>query len=302
MRSLLVALLLLAGTGTQSASGQYLFLDTNGDATNSRLDMIAAEKWNLVDIWLITDCNKDGTAALPARSGAPLSMFSYEFILHVENGTVEWGKYENLIPQFGFSFGTLQSASEFYTGFAGTETIAPGKYRVGRLAVRATGGAPRIRFESKSPLSPACQTSFGSPNAGRQDDHTIRFGDAIIPSGFTAPWADWYDADGSISQGNLDAAKALETGVLKAFAVAAIRNGVSRDPTLRIQTARMGPLRVRVYDVRGRLIGSLVDETSAAPGSRDVPLRGSRFSSAGIVFYEVQTDEGTARGKIALLK
>lgn len=159
-----------------------------------------------------------------------------------------------------------------------------------------------IRFAASSPLSPMCKTSFGSPNAGRQEDHTIRFGDAIIPRGATAPWADWYDADGASAEGSLDAVKAVDTGHKLTFAVDAIRSGINKEPSLRVRTTRAGTLRVRIYDVRGRLIGTLADETGAAPGSRDLPLRGSRFSSSGVVFYEVLSDEGTARGKIVLLR
>jgi len=263
-----------------------------------------AEGWNILDVWLVTDCNRDGTASVPARTGTPLGMFSYEFILHSDNGMVEWGQYENLIPEFGFSFGTYQSPSDFYTGFAGTKAVPPGKYRVGRVAVRTTDGAPTIRFAATSPLSPVCHTSFGSPNPGRHEDNTLRFGDAVIPRGCTAPWADWYDADGTTSQASPNTAKAAGGGAVMAFAVAPIGNGVSRVPSLRIRTTTTGPLTLRVYDVQGRLMETLINEASAAPGTREVTLlrKGRSHPASGVVFYEVLTNEGTVRGKVTLLK
>jgi len=302
---MLTLMILVVAVGAKSARGQYLFLDANGDGLNSSLDLVKAEGWSLLDVWLVTDCNRDGTASIPARAGAPLGMFSYEFILHAENGMVEWGKYENLMPQFGFSFGTYQYRSDFYTGFAGTQAVPPGKYRLGRVAVRTTDGSPTIQFAAMSPLSPICHTSFGSPNLGRQEDNTIRFGDAVIPRGCSAPWADWYEADGSAPQSTAKTAKATERGPVIAFSVFRLGNGVSREPSLRIRTTTVGPLQVRVYDVRGRLMSTLVDEANAAPGTREVALVAKQFRpylASGIIFYEVVTNEGTARGKAALLK
>lgn len=302
MRMLLLVLMLLVVTGAQSARGQYLFLDTNGDGTNSPLDLMKVEGWNLLDVWLVTDCNRDGTAAQPARSGPPLGMFSYEFVLHAENGTVEWGRYENLMPQFGFSFGTYKNGSDFYTGFSGTQTVAPGRYRIGRIPVRATGGAPRIGFGASSTLSPVCHTSFGSLNPGRQDDNTIRFGDAVIPKGCTAPWADWYDADGAIAEGNAKLTRAIESTPAR-FGVDAIRNGARSGFGLRIRTTVSGPVRVRLYDVGGRMVGTLIDEPNIAAGTMVLPLGHlTRHMPAGVIFYEVQASEGTARGKLAVLR
>jgi hypothetical protein len=85
--------------------------------------------------------------------------------------------------------------------------------------------------------------------------------------------------------------------------------GVSPSPlraegaiTLRIPAP--GPLRVRLFDVSGRLVRVLLDEARASAGYRDVPLdgrdaRGRRLRS-GIYFYRVETAGESFAGKIAI--
>lgn len=53
-----------------------------------------------VDVWLRTNVNKDGSAAVCA-SGAEFTINSYEFTLEA-SGPITWGAYTNLMP-FGWA-------------------------------------------------------------------------------------------------------------------------------------------------------------------------------------------------------
>jgi hypothetical protein len=74
---------------------------------------------------------------------------------------------------------------------------------------------------------------------------------------------------------------------------------------IRFTTSRTGTARVRVYDARGRLVRTLLDEPSVAPGEHaaawDRRDAAGRRAGRGIYFYRVETPEGVATGRIAIL-
>ena len=75
------------------------------------------------------------------------------------------------------------------------------------------------------------------------------------------------------------------------------------DVGLRVSTTKAGPLRVRVFDVNGRLLGTLIDDDTAPPGTREAKLRGvAGHLPSGVVFFEAQTGEGVRRGKLVIVK
>jgi len=140
---------------------QYLFIDTNGDGVSTSVDRLSAAGPTTIAIWLRTDRNKDGSAASCSGDPAkPLSIFSYEFILHAAGGNVKWGKYTNLMPSMVYPFGSFSSASDYYTGYGGITPLPPGKYELGTLTVTVASGDPTITFASATPIWAPLHTSF----------------------------------------------------------------------------------------------------------------------------------------------
>ena len=75
---------------------------------------------------------------------------------------------------------------------------------------------------------------------------------------------------------------------------------------LTFATSRQGRVKVTMFDVNGRLVRTLVDSASLAPGSHKVSIDGrdrqGKALASGVFFYRVETVEGSAGGRIALLK
>ena len=76
--------------------------------------------------------------------------------------------------------------------------------------------------------------------------------------------------------------------------------------TLSFRTTRAGFARARLYDSSGRLVRTLLDESSIAPGYHEVPLDGRGPSgqplASGIYHFRVEAAEGTSGGRVVLLK
>ena len=103
-----------------SAQAQYMYLDANGDGVHTRADVLSSTGVTSVDVWLVTNENRDGTLAACAESPtAQLSIISYEFILLADGGTVKYDGFQNRITEFTYSFGTHQDDTGFYAGRGG---------------------------------------------------------------------------------------------------------------------------------------------------------------------------------------
>ncbi|HLQ66087.1 MAG TPA: right-handed parallel beta-helix repeat-containing protein [Candidatus Limnocylindrales bacterium] len=74
------------------------------------------------------------------------------------------------------------------------------------------------------------------------------------------------------------------------------------DATIAFTTSSEGRTQVRIYDVRGRFVRSLVDEAHMPPGRHVIRFDGQdaagKWLPAGIYFYRLQTQEGSVRGRI----
>jgi hypothetical protein len=85
-----------------------------------------------------------------------------------------------------------------------------------------------------------------------------------------------------------------------------VPNPMNPSATMRFTLSAPGPLRVRLFDARGRLVRTLVDEPMAAAGARTVLMSGAdgrgRPLSTGVYYYRIETDRGTATGRVTLLK
>ena len=303
MRQVTIALITMATLGSAGpATGQYIYLDANGDGRNNSADMLQPGVATDIDVWIVTDRNRDGTSAR-AVGDVPLSMFSYEFVLHADGGEVEWGDYVNAEPSMFVPFRRRQDTHDLYVGYGGFERLKPGKHRVGRVQVVIRSGAPQISIASESPLEPSLGTSFGSENPGLDADNSIRFG----PGGENerrpeAKYA-WFDSDGVKSK-QAAMASAQTFGPALEFRVTIESNAAPESPVLRISTPRRGPLKVMLFDSRGRLVRALLNEPDAVPGLRIVRLGRGTPSGAlpsGIYFYRVHAADRMAHGKVVIL-
>lgn len=167
------------------ATAQYIYLDTNGNGIHDALDALDLGGPTIVDVWLDTQHNRDGTLAACANGAGPLDIFSYEFILRADNGTVSWSNYTDDML-FTLDFGQMSSSGEFFvTRGSNTPPIAPGLYRLGSLQIDVLSGAPTISFARTTTLRPSTGTRFGSNCTGVNYNNTIELG------------VDFFDADGT---------------------------------------------------------------------------------------------------------
>lgn len=292
------------------ARSQYIFADTNGDGLSSSQDQLAAAGPTNIDIWLQTDTNRDGSPVRLALGAPPLSIFAYEFVLAAVGGTVTWGKYTNLQPTMYVPFRQFENESEICMGYGGIVPLPPGKHKLGTLSVTVKSGTPRLEFRTRSSIHAAALTAFGAKNPGKDDDNALKFTSDRTQLG--SPLADvsgdWADADGvagSTAGAALAAAHPRDVGLK--FSVAAKPNpGRSGAMRLSITTTRPGALHVRLFDIQGRLVQTLVSENRAPAGSRTVDVGKSGPSAhliaSGIYLYRVDSIDGQKVGRIVLLR
>ncbi|MGE5175925.1 MAG: FG-GAP-like repeat-containing protein [Hyphomicrobiales bacterium] len=83
-------------------------------------------------------------------------------------------------------------------------------------------------------------------------------------------------------------------------------NPLNPDAVLTFRTERDGPVRVAVYDVRGRLVSRLLDQANVPAGYHDVRIAGRREDGAplasGVYFYRIEAVEGEQTGRFTVLK
>ena len=83
-------------------------------------------------------------------------------------------------------------------------------------------------------------------------------------------------------------------------------NPLNPEAVITVRTERAGHLRVRVYDLNGRLVRTLVDLSSVSPGERDVRFNGmddgGRRLSSGRYFVKVESASGADAASLTILK
>jgi len=77
-------------------------------------------------------------------------------------------------------------------------------------------------------------------------------------------------------------------------------NPFNPSTTIRFSLAETGPVRLRLYNVRGKLVATLIDESLPA-GDHRLVFRPTELSS-GVYFYRLETDGFTASRRLLLLK
>ena len=302
-----IAILASALCGTP-AVGQHMYGDTNRNGVPDDQDRLLAKGMTNVDIWLVTDRNRDASA-VPVPAGAqPLSLFSYELSLGVVGGTVVWRGYTNALESLDTPLGLAKSPTEFYVGFAGTRPLPPGKYRLGTLAIEVLTGDPRLEFRTQSGIHHLGYTSFGSLNEGKDGDYTLKLAQdrsRILAADAGEP-RDWADADGVAGpSAGISLASEVKVSSVPRFAVVVGSNpGGRTSGRLSVTTTREGYLRVRIFDLQGRLVRELASESSVPAGTSVFELHagGNRGLASGLYLYKVEASEGTRTGRIILVR
>ncbi|HET9252234.1 MAG TPA: putative Ig domain-containing protein [Candidatus Eisenbacteria bacterium] len=171
------------------AGAQYMYLDSNGDGVHSASDVMSPNGTpTTVDVWVRTNQNRDGSAAVCNRQDGELTINSYVVNLAVANGTASYSGFINRTP-FGVAFGELNPGNGLYkNGFGQQAPQLPGLYRLMTLTITATSGSPRVDIVDIVNGS-ADFTSFGTLCSGNDFDNTYKL---TGPGG----GSDWTDADG----------------------------------------------------------------------------------------------------------
>jgi PKD domain-containing protein/putative Ig domain-containing protein/Big-like domain-containing protein/cadherin-like protein len=176
------------------ASGQYMYLDSDGDGTHGPGDRInGLNVPTTVEVWLDTAHNRDGTPATCDTQDGPMTLSSYQFILHGTGGTVQYVSFRNLMP-FNVEFGFARDSTDFTSGYGASFSLNPGLYHLGTLVVTGKTGTPALQFAASTPVSVLAVTAFGTQCAGNDFDNTYKLG------------TDWYDTDGLSPVGGPDRA------------------------------------------------------------------------------------------------
>jgi hypothetical protein len=80
-----------------------------------------------------------------------------------------------------------------------------------------------------------------------------------------------------------------------------VPNPIRDSGLLRFALAREGALRVDIFDLTGRLVGTPMDDPHAKAGPYEVALGSSRWDArplpSGLYFYRIQSPDGTSRGR-----
>jgi len=303
------AAILLGVFGASDAAAQYMYLDTNKDGLNTATDGVSPRGATSIDIWLQTDEGRDGRAtALRDEAGNKPSINSYTFIIRAMDGVVRWGEFQNLQPTMKYPFGPRQNATDYFHGFGGTEYLPAGRIRLGRLHVTVESGTPRLEIVSKTSLWTDARTSFGSRCLGADFDYTLKLagtGAAAEPVGRKGQ-GDWFDATGVGVRAGAVASDAMRNaGTELKFGVRVVQNP-SAGGAILFTTTRDGFARVRLFDLSGRLVRTLLDERLVSPGEHVAHIGaarpGTQTPASGVYFYKVETSEGWRSGRILLLR
>jgi putative pyrroloquinoline-quinone binding quinoprotein len=87
---------------------------------------------------------------------------------------------------------------------------------------------------------------------------------------------------------------------------AVVPNPLNPEGVLRFHVSREGPVAVGLYDVRGRLIRSLMERSSLAVGLHELRIDGRDGNGlalgSGVYYFRVESVDGVERGRVVVLK
>lgn len=174
------------------AMSQYMFLDTNGDGLHDASDQLAPSGPTSVDIWIVTNRNRDGTSVScdVADAGNGLTINSYSVVLHSTGGSVKFGPMQNRLPfaeRHPACFATYEDTTGtdwYHNGWGWQDQFAPGKHLVATIQIELLSGNPSIFIEPYLPRRVVQITAFGTSCMAMEGDNTYKLS------------LDWHDADG----------------------------------------------------------------------------------------------------------
>lgn len=83
-------------------------------------------------------------------------------------------------------------------------------------------------------------------------------------------------------------------------------NPLNPRATLGFTTTRPGFVRVRLFDLNGRMVRQVLDSPTVEPGYHEVAIDGAdsegRRLASGVYFYRVEAREGSSQGRLAVVK
>jgi len=83
-------------------------------------------------------------------------------------------------------------------------------------------------------------------------------------------------------------------------------NPLNPEALITFVTKKPGPIRVRLYDLSGRLVRTLTEESSAAAGYHDVRVDGrdenSERLASGVYFFRIESPDGNSAGRLSIMK
>ena len=175
------------------AAAQYMYLDANGNGVHDSGDRLAPNGTpTTVDVWLVTDHNRDGSpATCDVEPGAPLAFNSYFFNLQAAAGSVSYGGFVTYVGPVAFGELNPGDGVRYANGFGGFITYPPGTYHLATLTITGTGGIPFVNIVDQVSGEPNF-TSFGTGASscfGNDFDNTYKL---TGPAG----GSDWTDVDG----------------------------------------------------------------------------------------------------------
>lgn len=192
LRTTLICLVVLGFPSTSRS--QYMYLDANGDGVNSSADVLnPIGEPTVVDVYLTTNRNLDGSPAHCPSGSDSLNAFSYCLILEAVGGSVTYSGFVNQQSKWGTSFGELSTGNVYYkNGHGGTTPVGPGgPYLLCSLVISASEGDPGIEIIPSFSGSPE-RTGFGTACSGNDFDNTYKLG------------SDWFDVGGLIRSESLN--------------------------------------------------------------------------------------------------
>jgi hypothetical protein len=92
----------------------------------------------------------------------------------------------------------------------------------------------------------------------------------------------------------------------KPLAVTVAPNPLNPSGTVSFSTPRSGFIRIRLYDLHGRVVRTIADATLAPAGPHEYKFDGRNDRgvpiATGVYFYRLETPDGTTGGRIAILR
>ena len=295
----LMAVVAVAGLA-QDASAQYMYMDSNGNGVRDAGDQMSQNgDSTVVDIWLNTNANRNGNAAVcNVDPASQLWINEYIIYLQAAGGTVDYRDFINRTPFPNANPGALGNPGDgvrFGAGFYSVYWYAPGLYRLGTLTITGLTGTPEINFVDH--LSGASYLAgFGTQCPGNAFDNFYKL-DGPETRAYQVT-ADWFDADG-LPAAVVTAVRDFEGGGGAPILARAYPNPFNPETAIKYTVRSAGPVTVRIFSTDGRLVRTLKQDEMTVAGTDEVAWNGTddqgRHVSSGIYF--VRTSQKTGRGE-----